>query len=404
MMHSMSADGSQTTPEDAAFVREAIRLATAGRGRVEPNPMVGCVLVKNGRVIGRGIHERFGGPHAEPTALASCTESPAGATAYVTLEPCCHLNKKTPPCVPQLLAAGVVRVVVGCLDPNPEVDGKGVAQLRGAGVLVDLAPADVEAEAKQLLAPFTARTTIGRPYVTLKWAQSADGFVGGPGKYAGGPGKYAGGAGKHVGGPGGSRVQISNAASSRAVHALRARCDVIVVGINTVLSDDPMLTSRGVPDHRPLLRVVLDRRLRLPRDCTLVRTARDVPTRVICDEATFRASPRVRKLRSLGVTVSGLDDDGSGGAFLTTPGVCEATHVLVEPGPTLARSMLPWADRLWVIRSDRTLGFDDTAPRAADVPANYVCVATRMFEGDELSEYLNTASPVYFSPVASADV
>src|SRR5438876_7625858 len=164
---------------DLQMMRRAIRLAMNGRGDVEANPMVGCVLVKNGRIIGEGFHAKFGGPHAEPTALANCTESPQGATAYVTLEPCCHTNKKTPPCVPVLIEARIARVVVGCVDPNPNVNGKGLELLRAAGVEVD---ANVlEDEAKQLLSPFIARTVYARPYVTLKWAESADGKVAGPG-------------------------------------------------------------------------------------------------------------------------------------------------------------------------------------------------------------------------------
>src|SRR3954451_2542586 len=124
---------------DDDFLRRAIRLAMYGRGKVEPNPMVGCVIVKDGRVIGEGHTQPHGGPHAEPAALANCTESPAGATAYVTLEPCCHTNKKTPPCVPRLIDAKIARVVVACLDPNPDVDGKGIAILRDAGITVDRA-------------------------------------------------------------------------------------------------------------------------------------------------------------------------------------------------------------------------------------------------------------------------
>src|SRR5947209_18440022 len=119
---------------DEQMIRRAIALAMRGRGGVEPNPMVGCVIVKDGRVIGEGWHQRFGGPHAEPKALAACTESPAGATAYVTLEPCCHTNKKTPPCVPRLIEGKLARVVVGCLDPNHQIAGRGVAQLREAGI------------------------------------------------------------------------------------------------------------------------------------------------------------------------------------------------------------------------------------------------------------------------------
>src|SRR5829696_3035988 len=170
----------RTSPSDAAwkpvaqdeqFLRRALRLAMNGRGRVEPNPMVGCVIVKNGQVIGEGYHSQFGGPHAEPTALANCTESPAGATAYVTLEPCCHTNKKTPPCAPRLIEAKIARVVIGCLDPNPNVNGQGVAMLRNAGVQVD-GPI-LEGPAKQLIAPFIALTVHRRPYVTLKWAQTA---------------------------------------------------------------------------------------------------------------------------------------------------------------------------------------------------------------------------------------
>src|SRR4051794_33796208 len=192
-----------TPTQDEQHLRRAIRLAMNGRGRVEPNPMVGCVIVaRDGRVIGEGYHQQFGGPHAEPNALASCTESPEGATAYVTLEPCCHTNKKTPPCTPRLIEAKLARVVVGCLDPNPEVNGKGLAQLRAAGIQVD-GPV-LESEAKQLIAPFIKRQDHRLPYVTLKWAQTAD---------------------AKVAGPHGQRLQITNETSSHLVHVLRARSD-----------------------------------------------------------------------------------------------------------------------------------------------------------------------------------
>src|ERR1700685_4123047 len=126
-----------TRQQDEQFLSRAIHLAMKGRGHVEPNPMVGCVIVKNGKVIGEGYHQRYGEAHAEPNALASCTESPAGATAYVTLEPCCHLDKQTPPCVPRLINAKLARVVVGCADPSPMVNGRGLEQLRAAGIAVD---------------------------------------------------------------------------------------------------------------------------------------------------------------------------------------------------------------------------------------------------------------------------
>src|SRR5581483_3077159 len=126
------------TSDNTSFMRRALRLAMNGRGGVEPNPMVGCVIVKNGRIIGEGYHQHFGGPHAELNALASSIESPEAATAYVTLEPCCHTNKKTPPCVPALVQAKLARVVIGCKDPNPSVAGRGIQQLKNVGIAVDV--------------------------------------------------------------------------------------------------------------------------------------------------------------------------------------------------------------------------------------------------------------------------
>src|SRR5213082_2221140 len=154
---------------DEGFMRRAIELAARGRGSVEPNPMVGCVIVRDGRIIADGYHQEFGQPHAEREALAAARESPRGATVYVNLEPCCHTNKKTPPCVPALIAAKIRRVVVACIDPNPDVSGQGIAQLRAAGI--DVTTGILEHQAKQLNAPFFALTQHHRPYVTLKWAQ-----------------------------------------------------------------------------------------------------------------------------------------------------------------------------------------------------------------------------------------
>ena len=148
---------------DLEFMRRAIRLAMNGRGRVEPNPMVGCVIARDGRVIGEAYHGRFGGPHAEPSALAACTENCTGATAYVTLEPCCHTNKKTPPCAPRLIAAGIKRVVIGCLDPNPNVDGRGAQMLRDGGVEVTGPLLEPEAKPPRAPMPGRAQPTQQRP-------------------------------------------------------------------------------------------------------------------------------------------------------------------------------------------------------------------------------------------------
>src|SRR5688500_868838 len=272
---------------DEHWMRRAIRLAMNGRGRVEPNPMVGCVIVKDGRVIGEGYHQQFGGPHAEPNALANCTESPQGATAYVALEPCCHTDKKTPPCVPRLIEAKVARVVIGCLDPNPPVNGRGAAALAAAGVKVT-APM-LENSCRQLLAPFVAHVVHRRPYVTLKWAQSRNGMVAG-----------------RMGRP----VKITGEASDRIVHALRSRCDAIAVGTNTVLNDDPILTARLATDHpRRLLRVVLSSSLKLPLDSRLVRSAREHPVVAYCSASSALANAdTVSALRSAGVEVVTLPD------------------------------------------------------------------------------------------------
>src|SRR5580658_5951884 len=199
---------------DQTWMRRAIALAMRGRGAVEPNPMVGCVIVKEGKVLGEGFHEEYGGAHAEPNALAGCLVEAAGATAYVTLEPCCHLEKKTPPCVPLLIRARLKRVAVGCLDPNPMVAGQGMDQLREAGIF---AQSEVlSAPCRQLNAAFFKRMEHRRPYVTLKWAQTAD---------------------RKVAGAGGKRIQISNTESTKAIHGMRARSDAILIGIGTALAD-----------------------------------------------------------------------------------------------------------------------------------------------------------------------
>lgn len=370
---------------DLNHIRRAISLAIQGRGAVEPNPMVGCVIVRDGRVIGEGYHQRYGGPHAEPNSLAACTESPAGATAYVTLEPCCHTEKQTPPCVPKLIEAGLARVVVGTQDPTPQVSGTGIAQLRAAGVSaenLDLA------QARQLIAPFTARIVHRRPYVTLKWAESAN---------------------RKVAGEMGRRIQISNATSMRIIHELRARCDAILVGINTVLCDDPLLTVRRAEPGRPLTRIVLDGSLRIPLQCRLVKTAGEAKVIVYTTQAAMAANAgKCTMLASAGVELRTSAKAPSGRLDLRQViadlGTLGMTHLLVEPGPTLARSFLgggqPLWDRLWVIRSPMRIDHP-TAPDAAPLPQGQI--ASTALDDDILTEYLNPRSDVMFSADPSAD-
>ena len=347
--------------------------------------MVGCVIARDGRVIGQGYHERFGGPHAEPNALAACSESPAGATAYVTLEPCCHTNKKTPPCVPRLIEAKLGRVVIGTLDPNPEVAGRGVEQLRAAGIQCDVLDL---ASAKQLIAPFIATTVFHRPYVTLKWAESSDG------KIAGAPGR---------------RLWISSPSSVHIVHELRARCDAILVGINTVLTDDPLLTVRRVEPMRVLRRVVLNRDLTIPLNSRLLQSIEQAPIEIICGESSLQNNPETAKsLASLGVTVTAMPVDAAGKidlqAVLYHLGRTGMTHLLVEPGPTLARSFLSrrnLADRVWVFRSPNPVA-DPLAIAAPHV--GYPASGQARHGPDVLTEYLNPDSDAFFSLDPSPDL
>lgn len=370
--------------KDIEFQKRAIRLAMHGRGRVEPNPMVGCVIVKDDRIIGEAYHGRFGGPHAEPVALSACGESCAGGTAYITLEPCCHTNKKTPPCVPKLIAAKLARVVIGCFDPNPNVDGNGVRQLRDAGIEV-VGPL-LDAQSRQLNAPFFKATLHARPYVTLKWAESSNG---------------------KVAGAGGKRSQISCDRAMRVVHELRARSDTILVAVNTVLTDDPQLTVRNVEMFRTPMRSVLDTNLRLPLESVLARTGAGELT-VFCSRHAFHDSPRVAELESMGLRVRPIRSPETGKLALDDVLADlddRGQHLLVEPGPRLAMSFFNenLCDRLWVVRSPRAINADG-APDAAKVPSHFIKTGEVNLDGDILSEYLNPKSPVYFAAEPSADV
>lgn len=368
---------------DAAWMDRAISLAMLGRGKVEPNPMVGCVIVRGGIVLGEGRHEYYGGPHAEPNALGACKADREGAIAYVTLEPCCHTDKQTPPCVPRLIAAKLARVVIGCLDPNPRVAGRGVSELAANGIAVTVGAQ--EKRARQLNAAYLMRVLEGRPYVTLKWAESADG---------------------RVAGPGGERRAISNLTSLAAVHGLRSRCDAIVVGIQTVQSDDPLLTARGVSEARPLLRVVIDPQLRLLPESQLAKTAHLSPVIAYCTSRTFATCPlAVAALRARRIEVVPLDGDERHFQLIDLLHDLHqrrATHVLVEPGPNLAAAFFRenLADRVWRICSPDRIGHP-AAPSAAEIP--FEPLASMDLKGDRLMEYLNPRSPAYYAPETSAD-
>ena len=261
---------------DDFWMQRALTAAARGRGFVEPNPLVGAAVVHDGELISLGHHERFGGPHAEVVALDRAGDRARGATLYVTLEPCCH-HGKTPPCVDAILRAGVTRVVAAHRDPFPRVAGGGLAQLRAAGLEVEV---EVEGDAARALnAPYLKRLLLGTPFVIAKWAMTLDG--------------------RTATGTSDSRW-ISHPESRALVHEVRGQMDAILVGIGTALADDPELTARPAGPRTPA-RVVLDSQGRLPLDGKLARTARDVPVWVAT--TTAAASDRLDALAALGCEI-----------------------------------------------------------------------------------------------------
>ena len=324
-------------------MRRALQLARRGQGHVEPNPMVGCLVVKRSRVVGEGYHRRYGGAHAEIEALRRAGPGARDSTAYVTLEPCCH-HGKTPPCADALVAAGLRRVVVAMRDPFPEVGGRGIRRLRRAGIRVDVGL--LEAEARELNAPYLTLVTRKRPYCILKWAQSLDGKI--------------------ATRTGDSRW-ISSPASRRFVHRVRARVDGILVGVQTVLADDPQLTARSVPLRRTATRIVLDSRLRIPVKAAVVTTARDVPTLVLTTGDTLhRRTAKAGRLRRTGVEIvackarDGHVDLRSGLGML---GKRQFTNLLVEGGGRVLGAFLDMklADTAMTFISPRFIGCDSAA-------------------------------------------
>ena len=300
--------------EAERWMARALELAERGRGHVEPNPLVGAVVVRDGRAVGEGWHQRYGGPHAEVHALAAAGAAARGATLYVTLEPCCHQGK-TPPCTDAVLRAGVARVVAAMPDPFPAVAGKGAEQLRAAGVEVELGPG--EAAARRLNAPYL-KLLEGRPYVHAKWAMTLDGKI----ATRSGDSKW-----------------VSNEASRRRVHELRGRVDAILVGVGTALADDPRLTARP-PGPRTAARVVLDSHARLPLTSTLVRTAREVPTVVAAAAAPQAQAAQLRAAGCEVLTLPATDGRPDIDALLAELGKRRFTNVLVEGGAAVLGSFL----------------------------------------------------------------
>jgi diaminohydroxyphosphoribosylaminopyrimidine deaminase / 5-amino-6-(5-phosphoribosylamino)uracil reductase len=325
--------------EDLRWMRLAIRLGRRGKGRTAPNPSVGCVLVRDGRLVARGWTQAGGRPHAEAVAIAQAGAEAKGCTAYVSLEPC-SIHGKTPPCADALIAVGVTRVVSAGLDPDPRVNGRGVARLREAGISVTDGFCRDEAESD--LAGFLRRIREGQPQVTLKLATTID---------------------SRIATRDGESQWITGPAARRLVHAMRARHDAILTGVGTILSDDPMLNCRlpGLGNRSPW-RVVLDSRLSTPVTGSLARSSRDIKTMII---TTQSGSPQACKaLENLGLEVvrvgAGEDEKVDLDAALAALGERGITSVLVESGSELAASFLAAdkVDRLVWFRAPMVIGGD----------------------------------------------
>lgn len=295
---------------DAEAMAEALKLAERGRGWVEPNPLVGAVVLDaSGAIVGRGFHERFGQAHAEVNALAEAGSRAAGGTMFVTLEPCCH-HGKTPPCTNAIIAAGIRRVVTALEDPFPQVRGQGIATLQAHGVHVEVGLC--QTAAKRLNGPYLKLLQTGMPWVHLKWAMSLDG---------------------RIATRSGESQWITNDESRAEVHRLRGRMDAILVGRGTVVADDPLLTARP-PGPRVAARVIVTFSGNLPRDCRLRQTARDVPVLIYTAAENV---PRLDGWVAAGAEVIALTgpDAMPPDAILRDLGRRRYTNVLIEGGPGL---------------------------------------------------------------------
>jgi diaminohydroxyphosphoribosylaminopyrimidine deaminase/5-amino-6-(5-phosphoribosylamino)uracil reductase len=362
---------------DRRFMQLALTLGRRGLGRTWPNPAVGAVVVKEGLIVGRGWTQVGGRPHAEPEALGRAAEAARGATLYVTLEPCSHFGK-SPPCADAVIAAGIGRVVAAIEDPNPEVAGKGFARLRAAGIAVDVGL--LAAEAAHDHAGHIRRVRDGRPHVILKLAVSSDDKIAAAGR---------------------KPVAITGEAARTRVHLLRAQCDAVLVGIGTVLADDPLLNCRlpGMEALSPV-RVVLDDSLRIPGQSRLVHSARQTPLWVMT--SALADAPAAAKLGAAGAKVIRIATAGASGLGL--PSVLKAlsergiTRLMVEGGSRVASSFVAadLADEIWLLRGVDAIGGDgipalDALPLSAIMQSpGYRVRASETLERDNLTIFERT--------------
>jgi len=304
---------------DESYIQLAIEIAKKGMGNVSPNPLVGCVIVKNERIIGAGYHEKFGENHAEINAINSATENLEGSTLFVNLEPCSHYGK-TPPCVDKIIEKKIKRVVIGTLDMNPLVCGKSAKKLKGAGI--DVKVGVLEKECEKLNKFFFKYITKKIPYITLKAAQTLDGKIADYNGYS----KW-----------------VSSVDSRRYVHSLRSKYDAVLVGAGTVAKDDPNLTVRLVEGRNPI-RIVLDTKLKLKNDQKIFRNNNDKNLVVVTSEKSIGKKNKIKKLNSSGAKFILVKEDENGELDLKSTlkelGKLNIASILVEGGNKVFTSFI----------------------------------------------------------------
>ena len=371
----MAGPSAEIVPDDRRFMAAALALGRRGLGRTTPNPSVGALVVKDGLIVGRGCTQNGGRPHGETVALAQAGHAARGATLYVTLEPCSH-HGRTPPCCEAIVAAGIARVVYAIQDPNVLVAGQGAAYCQSHGVAV-IEGVGAEAARRDHLGHILMMTR-QRPMVTLKLSETADGFV--------------------AGGPYDSRLAITGVAANGAVHVMRAMHDALLLGVGTILADDPLLTVRLPGVTSKPLRVVLDSAARTPRRSRLLQTAADAPVLLLIGEKAPRE--RVDELGAISnveLVVTPLLPDGrlDLAAALSNLGMRGVTRIFTEGGPTVAGALIRdgLVDDVLIFTAPRPLGGEgvatlDRASRLALAdPSRFRLVQTAEIGIDRLRHY-----------------
>ncbi len=363
-------------------MRRAIELAKKGGGFVHPNPLVGCVVVKDDQVIAEGYHEKYGEFHAERNALTNCQSETKGALLYVTLEPCCHYGK-TPPCTKIIIEKGIKKVFVGILDPNPLVAGKGVKILQNAGIEVEVGIC--ENEIRELNKVFLKYITTKRPYVIMKTAMTLDGKIA-----------------AHTG----DSKWVTNEESRKMVHELRSEMAGVVVGINTVIADNPMLNCRLDGNYHQPIRIVVDSNLRIPIDSQLVKTAKEYRTIVACrhfdrseaerseveksslnvnKQKGFLDSQQTLEMRGLEVIhCASKDGHVDINDLMTQLGAHGIDSLLLEGGGTLNAAFLEagCVDEVWAFIAPKIIGGSDAKTPVAGKGIDRMCDAIKLQDID----------------------